>query len=204
MPTMINLALSDFDNLPEATAGQIDSSSDFVPILDASGSIIKKAKPNNLSIGEVAGVIKMYGGASAPSGYLFCDGSEVSRSTYSSLYTAIGDAYGAGNGSTTFNLPDFRARVPGGVNHSGLPNGANGSFSTRNRAFATGAETHTLTVSEMPSHSHSGGFTPNGNAQAGGNPSIASSNSTGSAGGDAGHNNMQPTLFCNFIISIGA
>jgi len=77
--------------------------------------------------------------------------------------------------------------VRGGVNNVGLPNGTNGSFSTRNEADATGAETHTLTVAEMPSHSHSGGFAPSGNAQAGGNPSIASSNSTGSAGGDAGH-----------------
>jgi len=101
MPTLINLALADFDNLPEATAGQTDASSDFVPILDASGTVVKKAKPNNLGIGEVAGVIKMYGGSTAPAGYLLCDGSAVSRTTYAALFAVIGETYGAGDTTTT-------------------------------------------------------------------------------------------------------
>lgn len=58
-----------------------------------------------------AGVMLPYGGTSAPSGFLMCDGSAVSRSTYSRLFSAIGTSYGAGDGSTTFNLPDFRDRV---------------------------------------------------------------------------------------------
>lgn len=53
-----------------------------------------------------AGVISMYAGSVAPSGYLLCDGSAVSRSTYSALFAVIGTTYGAGNGSTTFNLPN--------------------------------------------------------------------------------------------------
>lgn len=60
------------------------------------------------------GTFLSYGGTSAPSGYLLCDGSAVSRSTYSSLYAVLGTAYGVGDGSTTFNLPDFRGRVPVG------------------------------------------------------------------------------------------
>lgn len=51
------------------------------------------------------GVIQMYAGSSAPSGWLLCDGSAISRSTYSTLFTLIGVSYGSGNGSTTFNLP---------------------------------------------------------------------------------------------------
>jgi microcystin-dependent protein len=62
-----------------------------------------------------AGLIVPYAGASAPSGWLGCDGAAVSRSTYSTLFAAIGLTYGSGNGSTTFNLPDLRGRVPVGT-----------------------------------------------------------------------------------------
>lgn len=62
-----------------------------------------------------------YGGSAAPSGYLLCDGSAVSRSTYSALFTVLGTAYGAGDGSTTFNVPDMRGRSPlGSGTGSGL------------------------------------------------------------------------------------
>lgn len=63
-----------------------------------------------------AGTVIMGGWTSAPSGYLICDGSAVSRSTYSALYAAIGDAFGHGDGSTTFNVPDMRGMFPRGVN----------------------------------------------------------------------------------------
>lgn len=63
-------------------------------------SILAKLNP--------VGVIVQFVGSVAPSGYFVCDGSEVSRSTYSDLYAVIGDSYGDGDGSTTFNLPDFR------------------------------------------------------------------------------------------------
>jgi len=56
-----------------------------------------------------AGVIFAFGGSSAPAGFLLCDGSAVSRTTYAVLFAAIGTSYGAGNGSTTFNLPDTRS-----------------------------------------------------------------------------------------------
>lgn len=65
--------------------------------------------------GEVTGVIKMFGGATAPTGYLLCDGAAVSRSTYADLFSEIGTAFGAGNGSTTFNVPDLKVRAPVGV-----------------------------------------------------------------------------------------
>lgn len=57
------------------------------------------------------GAMHPYAGASAPSGYLLCDGSAVSRTTYAALFAAIGSAYGAGDGSTTFNVPDTRGRA---------------------------------------------------------------------------------------------
>jgi hypothetical protein len=67
-------------------------------------SAVSQVSPSGTSI--PTGVIQMYAGTSAPTGWLLCDGSAVSRSTYSSLFTLIGTAYGLGNGSTTFNLPN--------------------------------------------------------------------------------------------------
>jgi len=58
-----------------------------------------------------AGIFQQYGGVVAPDGWLFCDGSAVSRSICSYLFTAIGTAYGPGDGSTTFNLPDISGLV---------------------------------------------------------------------------------------------
>jgi microcystin-dependent protein len=58
------------------------------------------------------GVIVMYAAASAPTGWLICDGTAVSRVTFSSLFTLIGTTYGAGNGTTTFNLPNLQQRFP--------------------------------------------------------------------------------------------
>jgi microcystin-dependent protein len=61
------------------------------------------------------GVLSPFAGASPPAGYLLCDGSEVSRATYSALYAVVGDTYGAGDGTSTFNLPDLRGRAIYGV-----------------------------------------------------------------------------------------
>ena len=57
------------------------------------------------------GSVEFYAGASAPTGWLMCDGAAVSRPTYAALFTAISTPYGAGDGSTTFNVPDLRGRV---------------------------------------------------------------------------------------------
>jgi microcystin-dependent protein len=89
--------------------------------------------------GIVAGTIMAYGGSGTPSGYLLCDGSAVSRTTYSALYSAIGTTWGSGNGSTTFNVPNLSGYYLKGSTSSGsslsagLPNitghmGANGGI----------------------------------------------------------------------------
>jgi microcystin-dependent protein len=68
--------------------------------------------------GSPVGLLAPFAGASAPSGWLLCDGSAVSRTTYAPLFAVIGTTYGAGDGSTTFNLPDMRAASPVGAGTS--------------------------------------------------------------------------------------
>ena len=89
-----------------------------------------------------------------PTNYALCDGSEKNRVTFAALFAVIGVRYGIGDGSTTFNLPDKRGRTSGGVNNANLPNGANGSFATRNGGDTAGTESETLTTGQIPAHSH--------------------------------------------------
>lgn len=104
---------------------------------------------------EQIGVVKMFAGSSAPEGYLLCDGSAVSRSTYSDLFAVIGETYGVGDGSTTFNIPDLRARMPIGFNDDG-DLGSGDSIRTNKALASTGGESvHTLTEAQLPLHSHS-------------------------------------------------
>jgi microcystin-dependent protein len=90
----------------------------------------------------LVGSIYMFAGAVAPSGYAVCDGTAVSRSTYAELFGIIGTTYGAGDGSTTFNLPDLSGRVPLGVSTAMLLGDSGGE------------EAHVLTVNEIPQHLH--------------------------------------------------
>lgn len=101
-----------------------------------------------------AGVMMAYGGAAAPSLWLMCDGTAVSRTTYSALFAAIGTAYGVGDGSTTFNLPDLRDKYPIGDSASLTLGDSVGS----NDAVAV-AHTHTSTDH---SHTYSGSTSSDG------------------------------------------
>jgi microcystin-dependent protein len=109
---------------------QFDNGSTWVPI----GSTI--AIP--------AGMIMAFGGASVPSGYLLCDGSAVSRTSYANLFAAIGTAWGEGDGSTTFNLPDLRGRVVQGVKNPVQATGS-GTVSSNNATFTAHGFTRTGT-----------------------------------------------------------
>lgn len=146
------------------------------------------------------GTIIPFAGELLPDGFLFCNGAAVSRTTYSELFAVIGTRYGAGNGSTTFNLPNLKGRVTVGQDTSDT------SFDV---VGETGGEkTHTLTTDEMPSHSHLRG---NGNGNRGDTASPHSGASgylwhydsngrTSSEGGSQPHNNLQPYLVTTYII----
>lgn len=111
-----------------------------------------------------SGVVMDYAGGSAPSGWLLCDGSAISRNTYADLFTAIGTTFGSGDGVTTFNLPDLRGRTIAGKDDMGgtaanrITSGGSGITGTTLGA-AGGAQTHTLTGSESGTEPHSHGVT---------------------------------------------
>jgi len=96
--------------------------------------------------GTPVGSIVAYGGTAAPTGWLLCDGSAVSRTIYDDLFAILGTTYGAGDGSTTFNLPDLRQRFP-----LGLATAGTGST----LGETGGAMNHTHTYSDVIAHTHS-------------------------------------------------
>lgn len=104
------------------------------------------------------GVIVDFGGTSAPAGFLVCDGSDVSRATYSDLFAVIGIVWGAGNGTTTFNLPDFSRRTAVGSGGAGTGTLGNAVGNTG------GEETHLQAENEMFRHDHPGSTASSTNA----------------------------------------
>jgi microcystin-dependent protein len=157
------------------------------------------------------GIVLPFAGATAPDGYLLCAGQAVSRATYADLFGAIGTTYGIGDGSTTFNLPDLRGRVAAGRDDMGgaaanrLTAAGSGIAGTTLGA-AGGAETHTLTTAQMPAHTHTilGGDTTPASFTSRAGQGDGNNNynwSTGSAGSGAAHNNAQPTIVLNHVIS---
>lgn len=97
------------------------------------------------------GTIMVFGGETAPGGYLICDGDAVSRATYHKLFAVISTIFGVGDGASTFNLPDLRNRkaIGSSVDHT---LGAQG-----------GSQEQTLTSSHIPPHNHSGTTEASGN-----------------------------------------
>lgn len=155
------------------------------------------------------GVILFRASSEAPLGWLACSGQEVSRTTYSQLFAVIGTRFGAGNGTTTFNVPNMQRRFPVGFDASdaNLQIGATG-----------GEQSHVLLESEMPVHTHR--ITAFGsNAPSNGHGIIAGANDGGTGpfiydattfpanfmgieakGGDAAHENRPPFLAGAWII----
>lgn len=111
-----------------------------------------------------AGDLKVSGGSRVPSGYLLCDGAPYARTDFANLYSVIGVAFGAGDGTTTFNVPDLRGRMPMGA-------GAGAGLTARALGARGGEESHVLGVGEMPSHAH--GVSDPGHAHALADPTHA-------------------------------
>ena len=145
------------------------------------------------------GAITQFSGSIAPTNWLFCNGQAISRTEYSELFAIIGTHYGEGDGSTTFNLPDFIGRVPVGLDAEDPDFDALGDFG--------GEKTHTLTIDEMPNHNHVLNFKTSGSQPLEGNHGaylLAGTSDTAidSTGGNQPHNILQPYLVTNFIIKV--
>jgi microcystin-dependent protein len=116
---------------------------------------------NGNGIMSPAGGVMTFAGTAAPSGWLLCDGSAISRVTYAALFTAIGTTHGVGDGSTTFNLPDIRGRIAAGKDNMGGTaanrlTAAGSGITGTTLGVAGGTETHTLTTAQSPAHTHGG------------------------------------------------
>ena len=153
------------------------------------------------------GEIRMFAGNFAPSGWMFCEGQLLPISENETLFQLIGTMYG-GDGQSTFGLPDLRGRVP---LHQG-----NGYV----LAEAAGVESVTLTVQQIPAHTHAllattavgAGASPAGSVLAASGSSnvyrpapasaLMSAQTVGPTGGSQPHTNLQPYLCIDFIISL--
>jgi microcystin-dependent protein len=153
-------------------------------------------------LGASPGDVKQTASSHVPLGWLLCDGSAVSRTTYALLYAAIGTTYGTGDGSTTFNLPNTSGRVPAGYDSTQT------EFNTLGKTG--GEKTHLLTLAEMAAHTHtpdaSGNVVRTGSGTAasiavgGASFVTGASDVSGSAGGGGAHNNLQPYITFNYLI----
>lgn len=166
---------------------------------------------------QYIGEIRLFGFSRIPIGWLACNGALLSISQYDVLYTLIGTTYG-GDGVTTFAVPDLRGRVP-------LSQGIGRGLSQRSLGERAGEESHTLVNNEMPNHGHAllsttnaGTTTTPGTGVHLAAASIPATHlyapqanvptnynvmapSIGLAGNNEAHNNMMPTLTCNYCIA---
>lgn len=227
--------------IPAGTTSARDSQSDFVQ-----GSLwvnttfspaqlqvqLNPVAPFNwVSVGsEPAGVIKAFAGSHTvvPSGYLLCNGQAVSRTVFSALFSVIGTTYGAGDGSTTFNVPDLRGRVIAGIDNMGaIASAGRLTVFTATTLGAVGghqnmqAHQHSGTTgSENTTHTHADNFVttthPTG-FSSGGTTHQALGYSTQQTGGQSTNHqhafntnttgtgsqeNVQPTMALNYIIKV--
>lgn len=186
-------------------------------ILDGAGNVLVDAQGHG-SVG-MAGEVRMYGGASAPVGWLTCDGAAVSRTGYAALFAVIGTTFGAGDGSTTFNIPDLRHRYVAGMSPTLVLGQNDGetteSTRTTNHSHDPGnltpgntgaAHTHNLSAGTIASNTTTGGtanrLTGGGDTGTGG--SGHTHNITGNTGSNLGNTQGSaqafPHLTLNFII----
>jgi microcystin-dependent protein len=152
----------------------------------------------DLSTAVPAGIISQFAGASAPAGYFLCDGQAISRSTYATLFGVVGTTYGAGDGATTFNVPNLKGRVPVGLDAS--------QTEFNDLAETGGAKEVTLTEAQMPTHSHQFLFGRDGSLGISNtyvtqvSPTFVGAGSSTGAGSGEAHPNLQPYIVVNYII----
>ena len=145
------------------------------------------------------GMIMPYAGTSIPERWMKCEGQALSRTDYSQLFSIIGTVYGSGDGSTTFNLPNIKGRIPIGIDTSDSDFGILGNTG--------GDKTHTQTIAEMPSHNHQllGNNNTGGKAETvpyGSQTTGTSMYAIKSTGGGQAMDIMNPYIVLNYCIKV--
>lgn len=136
-------------NSPSHSA-QHANANDAIEVLEAKvgidNSAVTTSHDYKIRIYNPIGEITMWATSTAPTGWLIADGSAISRSTYSALWGVLGTSYGAGDGSTTFNLPNLKGRFPVGRDATQV------EFDTLGETG--GSKTSALVVANLPAHTH--------------------------------------------------
>ena len=210
MAGSLNMASNKIVSVTDPTNAQDAATKAYVDAADAVLTAAIAAIPS-----LPTGTINMWPTASAPTGYLLCAGSAVSRTTYAALFAVISTTFGVGDGTTTFNLPNYTNRMPYGTTI-----GATGGSADAVVVSHTHTATSTSTVTD-PTHVHytygayGGGGNPGGSLNTG-NPGgqnmattaastgiTVSTSTTNTAAGVSGTNaNLPPYLGINFIIKV--
>jgi microcystin-dependent protein len=187
--------------------GSGNSHSNVQPYLCLNYIIALSNTPSDGSDGPIVGEVRLFAGEGAPAGWTPCNGQAVDIRKYAGLYSVIGTTYG-GNGQTVFALPDVRGRV---VMQAGYRPG----LSARQLGESGGAATVELDDGQLPPHSHEIEAVAAGGSAAGAAVMLRTTNtpddtdedrpmasvSTGSAGGNGQHTNLQPYLALNYLIA---
>ena len=163
--------------------------------------------------GTITGELKMWPTGTAPTGYLLCNGALISRTTYAALFAVIGTTYGAGDGSTTFTLPNFKDRMPIGAGNTYSANTTGGStdavIPSHTHSATDSGHSHQYAVWFDGTGSHtqygSDGGQPYSTAGGVNKTSVAASAniSVGSTGVSATNANLPPYIGIHFIIRTG-
>jgi len=169
-----------------------------------------EATKYNFSGGNLTGIegiptatIVEWSDSSIPSGFLECDGSAVSRTTYSALFAIVGTTYGSGDGSSTFNLPDLQDNVIIGKSNNKALGSTGGANATANAGNIAGSTANaTLSTGQLPSHSHPGKSPGPGFAGPTGSNLGTTGGNSGNAGGSGGHSHNMSATFTGDSTSV--
>jgi microcystin-dependent protein len=206
MSSSLNMASNKIISVTDPTNAQDAATKAYV---DAADAILTAAIAAVSSVPTAT--INMWPTATAPTGYLLCAGSAVSRTTYAALFAVIGTTFGVGDGTTTFNVPNYTNRMPYGTT-IGATGGTADAIVVSHTHTATSTvtdPTHNHTISPFSSSPGGGGGTPGGDWKHDlGGTVTTSSSSTGitvatsnaSTGSSGTNQNLPPYLGINFII----
>ena len=151
------------------------------------------------------GLIVPWSYSSIPSGFLECDGTAVSRSTYAALFAVIGTTYGSGNGSTTFNVPDLKDRLTLSKSNNKVLASTGGANTVTNTGNIGGSLANTtLTSAQLPSHTHTHAniTITSGCSDSGSSRTSNSGATSGSTGGGGAHSHNLSANFTGDATSV--